>query len=63
MEVESQQNLWDEFLARWPREALAELTLEQYVSVNNNDTFTYWLETKTRELGSIQGNTESPLLH
>ncbi|CAM3140454.1 AAA family ATPase [Vibrio neptunius] len=58
MEVE-QQLLWDEFLARWPKEELQNLTLEEYVSVNNNDTFTYWLETRTRELGSIQGNTSA----
>ena len=58
MEVE-RQALWDEFLARWPKHELSNLTLEEYVSVNNNDTFTYWLETKTRELGSIQGNTSA----
>ncbi|MGF1901119.1 AAA family ATPase [Aliivibrio sifiae] len=58
MKVE-QQMLWDEFLSRWPRENLPNLTLEEYVSVNDTDTFTYWLETKTRELGSIQGNTSA----
>ncbi|CAV18544.1 AAA family ATPase [Vibrio atlanticus] len=58
MEVVEQQ-LWNDFLTRWPREKLSDLTLEQYVSVNDDDTFTYWLETKTRELGSIQGNTSA----
>ncbi|WP_305813714.1 hypothetical protein [Photobacterium leiognathi] len=58
MKIE-QQMLWDEFLSRWPREHLSNLTLEEYVSVNDTDTFTYWLETKTRELGSIQGNTSA----
>lgn len=53
------QQLWNDFLQRWPRESLEQLTLEEYVSVNNQDTFTYWLETKTRELGSIQGNNTS----
>ncbi|MGF1746215.1 AAA family ATPase [Vibrio minamisatsumaniensis] len=53
------QQLWRDFLTRWPREKLNDLTLEQYVSVNDDDTFTYWLETKTRELGSIQGNTSA----
>ncbi|HIF9112074.1 TPA: McrB family protein [Photobacterium damselae] len=53
------QQLWNDFLQRWPRESLEQLTLEEYVSVNNQDTFTYWLETKTRELGSIQGNTSA----
>ncbi|WP_318489460.1 AAA family ATPase [Photobacterium leiognathi] len=53
------QQLWNDFLRRWPRESLNQLTLEEYVSVNDQDTFTYWLETKTRELGSIQGNTSA----
>lgn len=53
------QQLWNDFLRRWPRESLEQLTLEEYVSVNDQDTFTYWLETKTRELGSIQGNTSA----
>lgn len=53
------QQLWNDFLQRWPRESLEQLTLEEYVSVNDQDTFTYWLETKTRELGSIQGNTSA----
>ena len=53
------QQLWNDFLCRWPRESLNQLTLEEYVSVNDQDTFTYWLETKTRELGSIQGNTSA----
>jgi len=56
------QKLWDDFLVRWPREELKNLTLEQYVAVKDRktgvyDTFIYWLETKTIELGSIQGNT------
>lgn len=57
--VNKHQQLWNDFLRRWPRENLNQLTLEEYVSVNDQDTFTYWLETKTRELGSIQGNTSA----
>lgn len=56
--IEKQQ-LWDSFLARWPRERLSNMTLSEYVSINDQDTFTYWLETKTRSLGSIQGNTSA----
>lgn len=51
------QQLWDDFLVRWPIEKLKNLTLAEYVSVNDKDTFTYWLESKTKPLGSIQGNT------
>ena len=59
MSITERQHLWDAFLARWPLDKLADLTLQQYVSVNDQDTFTYWLETKTRDLGSIQGNTSA----
>ncbi|WP_282156659.1 AAA family ATPase [Vibrio diabolicus] len=57
--IKKQKELWDAFLKRWPIEKLKELTLEQYVSTDDQDTFTYWLETKTRELGSIKGNTSA----
>lgn len=33
------------------------MTLEEYVGVNNQDTFCQWVETKTRILGSIKGMT------
>lgn len=57
--IRTQRELWDRFLKRWPIEKLKALTLEQYVSTDDQDTFTYWLETKTRPLGSIQGNTSA----
>ncbi len=59
MDIKQQKALWDSFLERWPRNKLNEMTLEQYVSYGDTDTFTYWLETKTRSLGSIQGNTSA----
>ncbi|WP_281189368.1 McrB family protein [Vibrio diabolicus] len=59
MNTQQKQQLWDDFLQRWPRENLPELTLEEYVSVNDTDTFTYWLETGTGHLGSIKGNTSA----
>ncbi|MGR5243373.1 AAA family ATPase [Vibrio sp. PNB23_22_6] len=57
--MKKQKELWDAFLKRWPIEELKKLKIEQYVSTDDQDTFTYWLETKTRELGSIQGNTSA----
>lgn len=35
------------------------MTLEEYVSIGNKDTFCQWLETKTRSLGSIKGINSS----
>ena len=59
MDIKEQYQLWDSFLKQWPREKLNELTLEQYVSVDDQNTFTYWLETKVGALGSIKGNTSA----
>ncbi|QOL27347.1 AAA family ATPase [Thalassotalea sp. LPB0316] len=49
----------DEFLTRWPREKIKELSLDEYIDVNNQDTFAYWLEHKTKPLGSIRGGDAS----
>lgn len=51
------QALWDEFLQRWPLESLAKMSLDDYTRAGDTDCFTYWVETKARPLGSIQGNT------
>jgi 5-methylcytosine-specific restriction protein B len=49
--------IWDAFLARWPLETLAQMSLEQYSESGNTDSFTYWLEVKTETLGSIWGGS------
>lgn len=49
--------LWDEFLQRWPLESLASMSLDAYTRAGDTDCFTYWVETRVRQLGSIQGNT------
>lgn len=51
------QSLWDEFLRRWPIEALETMTLEQYSAAGQTDTFTYWLEFKLEDLGMIAGSS------
>lgn len=56
------ENLWDEFLQRWPLEQLDNLlTLEAYTQVKGDnehgDSFTYWLEKKTEDMGSIWGGS------
>ena len=49
------KELLDEFLNRWQIEDVENMTLQEYVSVGNKDTFCQWVETKTRMLGSIKG--------
>jgi 5-methylcytosine-specific restriction protein B len=51
------EQLWDSFVARWPIDKLKSMTIEQYTQVGNDDTFTYWLESKTESLGSIWGGS------
>ena len=43
------------FLRKWPPEKVRKMTLKEYVSVSNRETFTYWVETGTRTLGNIKG--------
>jgi 5-methylcytosine-specific restriction protein B len=51
--------LWQEFLNRWPIQTIKDMTLEQYIALGNKDTFIYWLEYKTIMLGSIKGGDSS----
>lgn len=48
---------WDEFLERWPLERVREMTLEDYSQSGNKDTFTYWLEVKLADYGSVWGGS------
>jgi 5-methylcytosine-specific restriction enzyme B len=49
--------LWDEFLAAWPPNRLASITLAEYSASGSQDTLTYWLESRTETLGSIWGGS------
>ncbi|HEV7858741.1 MAG TPA: AAA family ATPase [Pyrinomonadaceae bacterium] len=52
--------LREEFVRRFPKERLDELTLEQYaLGVDNyRDSFCYWLEFGTKELGHMGGTAK-----
>lgn len=45
------------FLLKWPIEKLQEMTLQEYSNLNKSDSFCYWLEAETTELGSIWGGS------
>ena len=49
--------LYKEFLSQFPIERLADLTLEEYTNLDKENSFCYWLESKTYELGSIWGGS------
>lgn len=55
--TETPHLLWDDFLRRWPLEKLGEMSLSEYSELNDQDTFTYWLEHRLSELGSIRGGS------
>jgi len=55
MNTEEKRSILEEFLGRWPEAEVRNMSLSDYVGVKDKDTFTYWVETKTRALGSIKG--------
>lgn len=57
MDFTEEYKKWDEFLARWPLEKLEQMTLEEYTNAGSRDSFTYWIEAKLENLGSIWGGS------
>ena len=57
MDVKEAEKLYKEFQERFPLEKLRELTLEEYTNLDRDNSFCYWLETKTESLGSIWGGS------
>ena len=51
------QIIKNEFLDRWPIESVKKMTLEEYTSIGNEDTFTRWLESRTSDVVSIWGGS------
>lgn len=51
------RTLYNQFLQRFPIENLGNLTLEEYNNLNKDNSFCYWLESKTNDLGSIWGGS------
>ena len=51
--LDQSQVLWDEFLLRFPREKLSELTLHEYIKADDQTTFTYWVGRKLQPLGNL----------
>lgn len=49
------KKLYEDFQKAYPLEKLQEMTLEQYTDLKRNNAFSYWVESKTKNLGSIKG--------
>lgn len=53
---DEERQLHEEFVQLFPKEKLADMTLEQYAAGQvSRDNFSYWLEFKTPQLGSVSG--------
>ena len=57
MENQKLYNLRDEFLRTWPLERVKGMSIEEYTNLNKKDSFCYWLEAITQDLGSIWGGS------
>ena len=56
-DFQTQYALWDEFLTVWPASRLATMTLDDYTQAGSKDSFTYWIESRLDEMGSIWGGS------
>lgn len=54
---DTRYKLYEDFQTEFPIEKLRELPLEKYTNLNRTDSFCYWLENKTYDLGSIRGGS------
>ena len=49
--------LYQQFQDTFPLERLADMPLEDYTNLNKENSFCYWLESRTSDLGSIWGGS------
>lgn len=56
MDYTEHHRLNEEFLKKFPLEKLKDMTIEQYTNLNSSDYFCYWVERKTKILGSVGGS-------
>lgn len=51
------KQLFKQFQEAFPIESLKDMTLDKYTNLNKDDSFCFWLESRTHHLGSIWGGT------
>ena len=51
------RQLLEDFLNAFPLDKLPDITLNQYTNLQKDNSFCYWLESRTYELGSIWGGS------
>lgn len=55
--IDRRQMIYQAFRAAFPKERLMEMTLTQYTNLERQNSFCYWVESKTYALGSIWGGS------
>ena len=55
--IEEQLKLYKDFQIEFPVAKIRNLTLKEYNNTERKNAFCYWIETRLRKLGSIQGST------
>ena len=56
-DIEEQLKLYKDFQTEFPIAKIRNLTLKEYNNTERKNAFCYWIETRLRKLGSIQGST------
>lgn len=57
--IQQRHDILKNFLERWPLEDIKKMTLQEYNSLDNKDSFCYWIEHKADSLGRIKGSYSS----
>lgn len=57
MDIAKLNKIYNDFLEEFPIERLENLSLEEYTNLEKSNSFCYWLETRTQNLGSIWGGS------
>jgi 5-methylcytosine-specific restriction endonuclease McrBC GTP-binding regulatory subunit McrB len=55
--MNDRRKLNQDFLQVFPLEQLPDMTLEQYTNLERDNSFCYWVESRTKTLGSIGGGS------
>ena len=58
----TRRELYQAFQQEFPLEKLHEMPLEKYTNLNREDSFCYWIESKTQPLGSFWGGSSYKFL-
>ncbi|MHA1224391.1 MAG: hypothetical protein ACTSP3_14275, partial [Candidatus Heimdallarchaeaceae archaeon] len=64
IDFDNLKKLQKEFVSKFPIERIKDLRIEEYILGTDDyeESFSYWVEFKTRKIGSIKGGTAQKLV-